>query len=95
MADEQEIPDLYSDQFRINTTPYGASLVFARSLPDPNPGQPPRAKDQVVVRMSLEHLKVMIMVLRKNLKGYEQQSGVSVELPFDMLNNLGMSKEDW
>lgn len=45
--------------------------------------------------MSLEHLKVMVMVLRKNLKGYEQRTGITIELPFDMLNAMGLSKEDW
>ncbi|MGH2398099.1 MAG: hypothetical protein ACRDFW_14225 [bacterium] len=95
MADEQETPDVYSDQFRISTSPYGATLVFAKTQADQPVGQPARTKDQVIVRMSLEHLKVMIMVLRKNLKGHEQRTGVSVELPFDMLNSLGLSKEDW
>ena len=94
MADD-EILDVYSDQFRVNTSPYGASLVFARTQLDQPAGQPARSKDQVVVRMSLEHLKVMVMVLRKNLKGYEERTGVTIELPFDVLNSLGMSKEDW
>ena len=94
MADE-DVLDVYSDQFRINTTPYGANLVFAKTQPDAPAGQAPRSKDQVIVRMSLEHLKVMVMVLKKNLRGYEQRTGITVELPFDMLNSMGLSKEDW
>jgi hypothetical protein len=94
MADD-DVPDVYSDQFRINTTPYGATLAFAKSQPDTPAGQAPRSKDQVIVRMSLEHLKVMVMVLKKNLRGYEQRTGITVELPFDMLNQMGLSKEDW
>ena len=94
MPDEQ-IPDVYSDQFRINTTPYGATLAFARTQPDTPAGQAPRSTDQAIVRMSLEHLKVMVMVLKKNLKGYEERTGITIELPFDMLNSLGLSKEDW
>jgi hypothetical protein len=92
---EDDIPDVYSDQFRVNTTPYGATLAFAKSQPDTPAGQAPRSKDQVIVRMSLEHLKVMVMVLKKNLKGYEQRTGITIELPFDMLNQMGLSKEDW
>jgi Protein of unknown function (DUF3467) len=91
---DEVVPDVYSDQFRINTTPYGATLVFAKTQPDTPAGQP-RSKDQAIVRMSLEHLKVMVMVLRKNLKGYETRTGITVELPFDMLNSMGLSKEDW
>lgn len=94
MADD-DVLDVYSDQFRINTTPYGATLAFAKTQPDAPAGQAPRSRDQVVVRMSLEHLKVMVMVLKKNLKGYEQRTGITVELPFDMLNSMGLSKEDW
>jgi len=94
MPDDDDVPDVYSDQFRINTTPYGASLVFAKTRPDTPAGQP-RSKDQVIVRMSLEHLKVMVMVLKKNMKGYEARTGITVELPFDMLNSMGLSKEDW
>jgi len=94
MADDATVPDIYSDQFRINTSTYGASLVFAKTQPDTPAGQP-RSKDQVIVRMSLEHLKVMVMVLKKNLKGYEQRTGITIELPFDMLNSMGLSKEDW
>jgi hypothetical protein len=92
---EEEVPDVYSDQFRINTTPYGANLTFAKTQPDAPAGQAPRSKDQVIVRMSLEHLKVMVMVLKKNLRGYEQRTGITIELPFDMLNSMGLSKEDW
>lgn len=92
---DDDVPDVYSDQFRINTSPYGATLVFAKTQSDVPAGQAPRSKDQVVVRMSLEHLKVMVIVLKKNLKGYEQRTGITVELPFDMLNSLGLSKEDW
>jgi hypothetical protein len=94
MADD-DVPDVYSDQFRVNTTPYGATLAFAKTQADTPAGQAPRSKDQVIVRMSLEHLKVMIMVLKKNLRGYEQRTGITVELPFDMLNQMGLSKEDW
>ncbi len=94
MPDDDDVPDVYSDQFRINTTPYGASLVFAKTQADTPAGQP-RSKDQAIVRMSLEHLKVMVMVLKKNLKGYETRTGITVELPFDMLNSMGLSKEDW
>jgi len=80
---DDDVLDVYSDQFRINTTPYGANLVFAKTQPDAPAGQAPRSKDQVIVRMSLEHLKVM------------QRTGITIELPFDMLNSMGLSKEDW
>ena len=92
---DEEVLDVYSDQFRINTTPYGANLTFAKTQPDAPAGQAPRSKDQVIVRMSLEHLKVMVMVLKKNLRATSSAPASPVELPFDMLNSMGLSKEDW
>jgi len=35
------------------------------------------------------------MVLKKNLRAYEQRTGITIELPLDMLNSMGLSKEDW
>ena len=48
------------------------------------------------VRMSLEHAKVMAIVLRKQIKSYESQTGVDIQLPQQVYQQLGISKqEDW
>lgn len=90
----EEVPDVYADNFRIHTNPYGVNLIFAKTHPDTLAGQPQRTLDQVIVRMSLEHLKVMTMVLRKSLRSWESQTG-EVNIPFEVLNAAGLSKEDW
>ena len=48
------------------------------------------------VRMSLEHAKVMAIILRKQLKQFEEQLGAEIPLPLQVYQQLGVSpKEDW
>lgn len=48
------------------------------------------------IRMSLEHAKVMAIVLRKQLKGFEQGMGQDIPLHPTLYQQLGISKqEDW
>jgi hypothetical protein len=45
--------------------------------------------------MSLEHLKVMAFMLRQQILEYERRTGVQVQLPAEMLNQLRIGREDW
>jgi len=45
--------------------------------------------------MSLEHLKIMTFLLHRQLLQYEQQSGVSIPLPVQILTALQIKQEDW
>jgi hypothetical protein len=45
--------------------------------------------------MSLEHLKLMVFLLRRQLLQYERASGIEVPLPGDVLNQLRIGREDW
>ena len=91
-----EIPDIYTDGVGLNIGPFGCALNFARS---PSAGQAggPGAMAQPVgtVRMSLEHLKLMAFLIRRQLRDYERQSGVQVPVPADVLNQLRIGREDW
>ena len=88
--------DVYSDQFQINMGPYGATLNFLLSgATPPSPGSAPQVDKLATIRMSLEHLKVMIFVLRRQILEYERASGVQLQLPSDVLNALGIGREDW
>ncbi len=88
--------DLYSDQFQVSVGPYGCALNFMLSSPQPPaPGQPPQARLQASIRMSLEHLKVMTFMLRRQLVEYERSTGVRIDVPRDVLNALHIGPEDW
>ncbi len=92
-----EIPDIYSDQFNMAMSPYGIALTFSLSpsMPSALPNQVP-ATPQAVVRMSLEHAKVLAMMLRRNIKQYELEAlGDPVKLPQATLAQLHLSDSDW
>ncbi len=91
-----EIPDVYVDSMRVTVGVYGVNITFSLAEPHPTQGGVPRAGDEkVLVRMSLEHAKTVAMLLRKQLKLYEQQAGVSIQLPSGIYTGLGIAEEDW
>jgi hypothetical protein len=92
---ESDIPEFYVDQFRLSLGAYGATLTFGLTPPHPTPGQVQPAEDLVRLRMSLEHVKVMTMVLKRQAKAFEEQAGVNISIPRAVYNGLGLSQEDW
>lgn len=93
MADE--IPEFYVDQFRVSFGPFGGAMTFGLNPPHPNPGQVQPAQDVVRVRMSLEHGKVMAMILKRQLKAFEERAGAPIHIPQQIYNGMGLSREDW
>ncbi len=88
--------DIYSDQFQVNVGPYGCVLNFSASDPQPPPpGAAPNVHRLASVRMSLEHIKVMTYLLRRQLVEYERQTGITVPLPPQVINALQIGREDW
>jgi hypothetical protein len=92
---EPELPEFYVDQFRVTLGAYGATITFGLTPPHPSPGQVQPAQDLVRLRMSLEHVKVMIMLLKRQAKAFEEQTGTTVNIPRAVYNGLGLSQEDW
>ena len=96
MAENEGLLDVYVDQFRVTIGVYGVSITFGLAEPHPTQGGVPRTSDEKVrLRMSLQHAKVVTMLLRKQLKGYEEQFGVDVQLPPEVYTGLGIAEEDW
>ena len=88
--------DVYFDQFQINTSAYGAVLNFMATKPiPPAPGAPPQAERLATVRTSMEHLKVMTFILRRQIMNQESDTGIMYEIPREVQNALKISPEDW
>ncbi len=88
--------DVYADQFQINTGPYGCILNFLATHRDPvAPGAVLQSERVSTVRMSLEHLKMMTFILRRQVMNYERNAGVRIQLPQAVLNGLQIGREDW
>jgi len=88
-----EVPEYYVDSFRLSSGAFGVALTLGIRPPHPEPGRPP--KDLAIVRMSLEHAKVMAMIMRRTLKDYERGTGCPINLPAKLCNEMGLSLEDW
>jgi hypothetical protein len=96
MPDGTSVPDVYADQFIISAAVWGVNLSFLKAPPHPSPGQQPQAEAQAVIRMSLEHAKIMAIVIKKQLKQYEHDNGVEIVIPQMVYNAMGLSPtEDW
>ena len=97
MADEKvhEIPDIYCNGVEMGISPY--DLTIELQLNSPQKGAEKQAPAVVgKVRMSLEHAKVFAIVLKKHLRTYEDQAGGPIRVHPELLQGLGVSKEeDW
>jgi hypothetical protein len=86
----RSIPEFYVDQFRVNYSSYTVMLSFGVGAP----GQPTR--DEVILRMSPEHAKVMAILFKKSFKAFEEERGAEVTLPPSVLEEHKLSLErDW
>lgn len=87
--------DVYSDQFMLTTTSWGANLSFLVNAPHPEQAKPVPAERVATIRMSNEHLKVMAMVIVRQIKKMEADTGIKCDIDRRVLNNLGVSPDDW
>lgn len=88
--------DVYADQFQINAGPYGCILNFLVTQRDPVAvGAVPQPERVATIRMSLEHLKVMTFLLRRQVVTYERNAAIRISIPQVVLNGLQVGREDW
>jgi hypothetical protein len=87
--------DVYSDQFTVSVGPFGASLSFALSSAHPDPASPQPPQRIATIRTSVEHLKIMAIIINRHVKKIEGEMGVSYQVPIQLLAQMGISKQDW
>ena len=93
------LPDVYCDQYLMAISPYGVTMTFAKSQPPTKSGGPPTPDGtpgflpQAIIRMSLEHAKVLVMLIRKQIKEYEIQTLKNpIQLPPELLKSLKLEE---
>ena len=91
----EEPIDVYADQFMITTTAFGANLSFSVNTPHPEQTKPVAAEKLATIRMSIEHLKVMTMIVVRQVKKMESDTGVKVAVDRRVLNSIGIPPDDW
>jgi hypothetical protein len=90
---ENGIPEFYADGLQVGINPFTTVLAFIQQPLQVGTSPPTRVAN---VRMSLEHAKVMAIILRKQLKQFEQGMGNEIPLHPSLYTQLGISKqEDW
>ncbi|NVM23769.1 MAG: hypothetical protein HWN68_18575 [Desulfobacterales bacterium] len=87
--------DVFVDQFTITITPFGANISFGVREPHPTPSKAPQSEHLGTVRMSVEHLKTMILIMRRQVMKVEEDAGVKAEVSRDILRQLQIAPEDW
>ena len=88
--------DAYIDQFYVAIGPYGCTITFLRTPSKPgSPGSAPASVEVGVIRMSTEHMKTMVYMLKKQIEKSEETLGVTVPVSYSILNELKISPEDW
>lgn len=91
---DADVPELYADGVQIGLSPFGVLLAFAMQ-PAGQTGTMAPIK-VCNLRMSLEHAKVLAIMLRKQLKNFEETMGEDIPLHPQLYTQLGLSKaEDW
>lgn len=92
MDNLNDLIDIYADGLQVVLTQYGATITLSLSEHSISGGHQdvPFAK----VRLSLELAKVLSMILRRDMRNYEDASGTKVMISSNILNNIGMSIED-
>lgn len=87
LEDYDEAPEYYVDSVSFMTNVYGFTLDFGVMQAQ---DAPPR--QQVRVRMSPQHAKIMSLLLRKNVQEYERRIGTII-LPDGLYKDLNIEDD--
>ncbi len=90
------IPDFYYDGTQVTVTVFGVNISYTLSNPHPkDQTDAMKVKTMAVTRTSLEHAKIVAMLLRKQLKQYEFASKIEIRVPNEVYSGLGIDSGDW
>lgn len=100
MTNDGVIFDTYSDQFGMSINALGAALVFGTTgvheLSDAASADvalPPQTN--AIVRLSLEHTKLIALIMQRQLRLFETDSGVSIQVSTEVLGKLNITPGQW
>lgn len=85
------IPEYYGDTLYIRSNPWGVAITFSVGAPtDEIDGH-----NVCVVRLSHETAKVLSMIIRRQLKKYEDDTGIPITVRSEVMKGLDLSPGDW
>ena len=89
--DWSSLEERWSDLFAAHINPWGAAITFG--LRSTRPEEP--STMTIRMRMGLQQAKVLGLILLRDIRVFEERTGTEVGLPAQMLEELGIPKEDW
>jgi hypothetical protein len=89
-----DVPDIYCDGVQVALGAFDVILQLTQRPPGVGTTEKPAVVGNV--RTSLEHAKMMAVLLRKVIKQHEERIGGKIQLPLQVWQQLGLSEqEDW
>lgn len=95
------IPDIYFDGIRVTVTAVGVNFTLTLNNPHPDTNIKSNGESQLtskpilVARTSLEHAKMLVMLLKKQLKLYESKTGIEIKFPHEIYKGLELDEKEW
>lgn len=89
--DFSEVDERFSDIVGTHINPWSASISFGLRSNAPDELH----KMTTRIRMPLQQAKVLALLLLRGIRQYEEQGQVNIELPPQILQELGIPPEDW
>ncbi len=87
--------DVYSDQIQYWTNHWGTNISFHLMDPIPDPNAERGRTLLGTVRLSNEHLKVLLFQMARNLAQQEMRIGARYDATQEILDQIGVSQEEW
>lgn len=103
MQDNQGVPEIYADVAQIAVSNVGIFLGFRAINPvrllsqeaiNPETQQTVPAELKAVVRLTPTDAKILAIMLKRALKGYEQDSG-EIPLPPEFAPTVNLGDDEW
>ena len=85
------IPEYYGDTYYIRTNPWGVAITFAVAAPTDDVD----GHKVCIVRLSHETAKAISMIIRRQLKHYESDTGTPIAIRSEIMKALELSHGDW
>ena len=87
--------DVYTDAATLSISDWGTSLQFYVRDPEHSAGEIPEHRRLGTVRMSNEHIKVLLFILRRQVNQHEGRAQFRFEVPKRTLETFNITEEDW
>jgi len=89
--DYSDIEEQFSDVFDTHINPWSAAITFGIRATMPSEDNTYTTR----VRMPLQQAKALAVMLLRNIRAYEEDTGADIDLPQPILDALKIPVEDW